>query len=481
MIERKDQRRARGTVFYRGKDENGHDMYTATNYTGDVFYDNWDARGDGETGWRKVDISLAVVDAGWQVQFAPYVATMPQLSTGNLLFADKRAESGKRKNMQWELEALAVAPVQGVASGREVIYTDAYGPGAHLVYRAQRHGVAKLVRIDPDSAVTGPFVFRAHLPAKWKVVRQGEGGEYELLPTGKKELNTGKRTAFVGDGEETYAAPFMWRAGKDPLQKGVLTVTAEHIGGNVWEITKTIPQDWSRADAVEMDVTATSTLNSDGQLQHAGAVSYATCVAGSGTAIDSTATVMQCYNKDGGSGTRYCVRPYMVFTNSVPALATISAVRVKLMPKAFVALNGRANNVQALAPFAPADPASVVIGDYLYGVGMPNVALQTRNVDGTDVTNAVYLPWEITNAAHIASYVTKGGYDKWAIRDYSIAGGPSNTDLYYAINGGTIYNSTVAGYVDYEATENAGSNPPVEEIDYTVPAGGQNLTLLGVS
>lgn len=291
MIEVKSQRRARGTVFDRGANPDGSRNYTAVNYTGDVFYDNWDARGDGETGWRKVDITLSPLDdgrqqAGWMVQFAPYVATIPLHSDGRLEFCDKRNDAGKRKNMQWELEAMAIAPVQGVASGREVIYTDAYGPGAHLVYRAQRHGIAKLVRIDPTSAVTGPFVFRAHLPAGWKVVRQGDSGSYELLPTGKKELNTGKRTAFVGNGEETYAAPFIWRSGPD---SGALAVYAEHIGGNAWEITKRIPVEWTRETVLEMDVTATSTLSSDGYLVHAGVTSYQNCVGGVGTAIDTTA------------------------------------------------------------------------------------------------------------------------------------------------------------------------------------------------
>lgn len=475
MQEIKSQRSARGTVFDRGVDAGGNRQYTATNYAGDVFYDNWDARGDGETGWRKVDISLAAVDAGWQVQFAPYVATMPLLSTGNLLFADKRAESGKRKNMQWELEALAVAPVQGVASGREVIYTDAYGPGAHLVYRAQRHGVAKLVRIEPDSAVTGPFVFRAHLPAGWKVVRQGNSGSYELLPTGKKELNTGKRTAFVGNGEETYAAPFMWRSGPD---SGILAVTAENVGGNAWEITKRVPVEWTRETVLEMDVTATSTLSSDGYVAHAGVTSYQNCVGGVGTSIDTTATILQNYHR-GDGGTNNCQRPFMIFTNSVPAGATITNVKIKARPATVVKLrSGNDNHTIVLTRFLPANYTAPAASDYVYTGGMPSDSGGPSNVISAAAPSA-YIEWS-TSGATFLNNITKGGYSAWSLRNYTITS-VNNTDLYPLINGGSYYSGT-AGYVYFESANAGGSYPPVEEIDYTLPTGGipSGLMLMGV-
>lgn len=471
MIEHKRQRRARGTVFYRGKDENGHDMYTATNYTGDVFYDNWDARGDGETGWRKVDISLAAVDAGWRVQFAPYVATMPLLSTGNLLFADKRAESGKRKNMQWELEALAVAPVQGVASGREVIYTDAYGPGAHLVYRAQRHGIAKLVRIDPTSEVAGPFVFRAHLPAGWKVVRQGESGDYELLPTGKKDLNTNKRTAFVGDDTETYAAPFRWEAG-GPEQRGILTVTAEHIGGNVWEITKRIPAQWDRTRYLDMDITAASTLNTDGDQNSATGSTYAAKATSATGSVELTASVMTNYHK-GSATTRYCYRNIMIFTNTIPGAATVTQVKIKVRPHAVV-IPGVAHRI-ALTRYLPADYNSPAAGDYAYTGGMPSDTGFAYN-DISAASASAYTEWTTTSATFLNN-VNKGAKTGWTLRNFTNTAGADKFDLLYL---SALVNPYSGGavYVDFEASNMGGAYPPVEEIDYTLPPSGDDMAML---
>ena len=475
MIECKDQRRARGTVFFRGKDANGHDQFTETNYAGDVFYDNWDARGDGETGWRRVDITLEPAQSGWSVQFAPYTAVIPATAAQHLQFCDKRNDAGKRKNMAWSIEAVGVSNVQGVQAGREVVYQDAFGAGAHLVYQAQRHGIAKLVRIDPSSTVQGPFIFRAHLPTGWKVVRQGGGTDYELLPTGKKELNTRKRTAFVGNGEETYASPFMWRSGPD---SGILAVTAENVGGNTWEITKEIPQEWTRESALEMDVTATSTLSSDGYVVHAGVTSYQNCVGGVGTSIDTTATVLQNYHR-GDGGTNNCQRPFMIFTNSVPAGATITNVKIKARPATVVKLrSGNDNHTIVLTRFLPANYAAPAASDYVYTGGMPSDSGGPSNVISTASASA-YIEWS-TSGATFLNNITNGGYSAWSLRNYTITS-VNNTDLYPLINGGSYYSGT-AGYVYFESANAGGSYPPVEEIDYTLPTGGipSGLMIMGV-
>lgn len=478
MIEIKSQRSARGTVFSRGSDADGNDMFTATNYAGDVFYDNWDARGDGVTGWRKVDIQLMPDENGWQVMYAPYVAHIPYVA-GSLHFHDKRNVEGVKKSMAWDLEPVGVADVLGVLNGREVVYPNAYGEGCHLVYRAQRHGVAKLVRIEPTSQVTGPFVFRAHLPAGWKVVRQGSGGDYELLPTGKKSLDTNKRTAFVSNAAETYAAPFIWRSG--PEQAGTLTVTAEHVGRGVWELVKHVPAEWAREYPIDMDVTATSTLSSDGYLAHAGAVDYSNCASGAGTVIDTTATVMQNYHKGGASGTRNCQRPFMVFTNSVPPTATITSVTVKVAATALVKLNSGVNHTIVLTRFLPSNYASPAIADFSYTSGMPSDSSGYPSMVLSVASPSAYYEFTATNAPALAN-ITKGGYSGWALRNYSICTGPSYVDLYLLVNGGTSYNSTSAGYVYFESANAGGSFPPQESIDYTMPpsGGNQRFMLMGV-
>lgn len=450
--------------------------FTQRNATGDLYYKNHMKLGDGDDSTlRKVDVTPVENEAGWLVQFAPYNAQIPLMSDTMLQFVDVRFDGSNDKQMPINVECVGIGRVKGELIGHDIVYANAYGAGAHLVYQVQRHGVAKFVRIDPDSAVTGPFKFRLYTDSKWSVVRQGKE-EYELLRTSAKVLDSSKRTVFRSAKGETYIAPYRWRSGPDG---DALPVTIEYINNGVWEIAKQLPAEWTREYPLDMDVVAASTASSDGYLAHSGAVDYSNCASGAGVSIDTTAVIMQNYHKGGASGTRNCQRPFMIFANAVPGTATITSVNVKVASTSLTKLNSGVNHTIMLTRFLPADYASPVISDFGYTTGMPSDTVGYPSNVLSVASPAAYHEFNASNGGAIAN-ITKGGYSGWALRNYSICSGPSYVDLYLLVNGGTSYNSTTAGFVFFESANAGGSFPPVEEITYTAPPSGGGNMMMGV-
>lgn len=433
--------------------------FAQRNATGDLYYKNHLLLGDGDAETlRKVDVTPAQNDTGWLVQFAPYNAQIPLLSDTMLQYVDVRYDGVNDKQMPINIECVGVGSVKGELIGDEVVYTDAYGPGAHLVYKMLRHGVTKLVRVDPSSEVRGPFVFNLYTDAKWTVERKDGIADYELSKATPKALNSGKKTVFVSDSGETYLRPFSWRSGV--REGGILPVVMEYIADGVWQITKDVPPEWSRESAIDMDVSATSTLSYDGHLECGGGGTYASLIsaAAATTHTGAAATMLQ-YNK-GSAATRYVDRPYMIFANTVDASATITDCTVSAYCVTRVALSSTpVSPIGALVDFVPTSYTSVAVGDFARGTIPPNhIGNTALAADQTITAASARYTWTINSPA---TNVAKNTYNGWALREYATTV-QGDCDMR-----GTTY-AGAAGYAEYNTGE-AGSNIPIETITYTMP------------
>lgn len=451
MIEVKANRTERTATYHLGGDH-----YQQKCWSSDIHYDNWDGRGDGEKGWRKCDPIIEPTGDGWRVLYMPYNAAMPRNADGVFHFRDCRSVPGERKDIYYTITPIGAAPVPGVVDGLETVYTDAFGPGADLVYQLRASGVAKLVRIQPSSTVTGPFQFRVALPAGAKVLRTNGKDTYELDKRGPKLADSARKTIIEIDGKATYLYPFHWRSGMD---SGVLPVLIAP-DGNDWIFTKEIPASWSRESAIEMDLTTTGTSVTDGCMGQVTGSSYATCrdslIGNTSLLGDASNTV---YGKRGIS-TAYCYRSVFAWSNTVPTTATVTEITNKLT---FV--SGLSVVTSQWVQWVPSDFITPAATDYAAGASYPfkRTAFcdtQIAAISSGDDTRTL-------NAAALAAF-TKNGTNGYGVMEYT-------SDFLVASYSGGSVNAQVAC-----SEHGTPANRPVHTITYTLPTGYQNMMMMGV-
>lgn len=447
----------------------GDGTYKCVSWPGERHYWNWKGKGDGEVRWRQLDCEPVESPEGWTVQYAPHTITIPRYADTPLQFCDLHSDGENHREIPYTIEPIGVGHVEGIRKEWDIVYTDAYGPGAHLVYRIAAFGVQKLIRVDTDSPATGPFQFDYHLPEGFKVVRRGKDSEYDLQPQ-KKQLDTGKLTVFT-NGQETYLAPFRWWDG--PMMH-TLSVEIEQVG-SAWRITKSLPTEWTRENVLEMDVSSASTLGKNGQMGWgSGALTYnqlVTANASSGASSqygDGTGTTKQflVYAK-GNAGTKYNVRGYAEFANTVPASATITACDVGVYIETDAGAGAR------IVEHNPDNYAAVDNDDYnSYGGGSdPTVRVQDTNL-ATAKTNPVGTGAK-TFSLSVLTEINKNANTGYAFRT---AGASCDTGT-----GGGY--AGVAIYLKFSTSGNATSSRwPSETITYTLPDGAvpSGLMLMGV-
>lgn len=457
MIEVKANRTERTATYHLGGDH-----YQQKCWSSDIHYDNWDGRGDGEKGWRKCDPIIEPTGDGWRVLYMPYNAAMPRNADGVFHFRDCRSVPGERKDIYYTITPIGAAPVPGVVDGLETVYTDAFGPGADLVYQLRASGVAKLVRIQPSSTVTGPFQFRVALPAGAKVLRTNGKDTYELDKRGPKLADSARKTILEIGGKATYLYPFHWRSGMDA---GVLPVLIEP-DGNDWIFAKSIPAEWTREDVLTIDLTASGTTVLDGYMGYSPGASYIAArdqPAANLTAYTSTSDTIAA--KD-SSGTPRCFRFVWSVSNTVPADANVSDIDL------FVRTNGVTNggvyaNWVGWTPSSYTTPAT---SDY--AVDPPNTgAGKIGSVDyGATTVNGTVGSTDRTvalNAAGKAAFV-KNGTNGYACRE-------TTNDFGMTAFAGALTSTTIF-YSEYPTS----AFRPAQTITYTLPTGYQNMMMMGV-
>jgi hypothetical protein len=238
--ELKDKREYRNEWYV---DERGQRILRA--YAGDRFYDNKLGVGDGERGFRKIDVTLKWDDTreGWAMEFASFQPFIPKYADDWFSYRDLYRE----KDQEIRFRPIA-QHVLGVQEGNRVVFEDAFGLGKDLVIEVTRHAFKKLVRIRNGYKTSVDAVF-----------------DFEFENDGER---VSRETGALIETEEgdTYLQSFrMWDSGAvDGYLRGQLVEPCPVVfTGNI--LRKTIPGDFqqrARGD-VYADVTVTYSEDKD--------------------------------------------------------------------------------------------------------------------------------------------------------------------------------------------------------------------------
>lgn len=388
------------------------------------------------------DPAIRAASRGWKLDTMPYRALFPAYADGVLGFRDVR----KHKDVEYLIANVGVLPVDGIVGLGEVVYPDAYGKGCNLVYRLRASGIAKLVQVMPDSEITGPFQFGIELPERARVKRRNAAkNEYEVLRTGKKRTDTARMTVIELDGQESFINPFTWSCG---LAGGVLPLDIEYVKGR-WVFTKSIPKAWDRSAPLEMDLTATGTVVSDGYIGHTGGATYlADTQAATANSIGLADTANVLWGKK-GTATRFSYCYVVAWSNTVPATAINVSVDHKVTVTSLTA--GLAKWCQ----WMPSNPASPTTSDWALTTKRGIVDWGASEINSGSAGDKIVA----LNATALAALVL-GGTNSYCVRE------AANDFAQVNFTGGTL--TPLIGY-----SENATpGNRPVQTITYTLPASG---------
>lgn len=426
----------------------------------DINYLNHDGRGDGETGWRKVDINPTETEHGWVQEFCHYRMVAPLTADGVASYSQTWGD-GKIKNRGVTFQAVGALPVQGVRgiidASQAVIYPDAFGEGVDLVYCFYVSGIGKYVRV--RAGYTGAS-YQFKIGTGDKVERIGQNS-YEVLRTGKKTLDTARMTSIGGD---MYLRPITARWGENSQ---VLPVDIEPVAGG-WVVTKTTPQAWDGSADLYMDLTTTGTLaaNANSCVFN----SYTTTAtpsqsdwdtahdAASGSVVDSgdpSAMFVTAYWKNNSPYAYRIWRGFQAWSLAIPG-AIITAADIVLN----ASIVARSDDVYAVAG-SQASTSTLALSDYsLVGsTSFGSVAIGASTGNKTITLNA-------SGIAHI----NVNGTTKFAfLQDSDFEDNRSANS--------TTGTSEFNAFGSYES-----GTAPILNVTYTLPAGGvpSGLMLMGV-
>lgn len=303
---------------------------------GDMHYLNHNARGDGGLGWRKIDLKPVQTAEGWTVEYCHYSAKIPAMADGTLEYTQLWGD-GAIKDRTITLGAVGAASIAGVyelIEGRQcIVYPNALGDGADLIYAAYTAGIGKYVRIRAGFA-GGSYTFK--IGTADQVERMGTGA-YIVERTGPKVLDTPRMTAIGGD---LYLRPIMARWDQTAMP---IPATIEPVPGG-WHLTKTTPAEWDGTADLWMDTSTTGTLaaaanscifhsqtSSPAQTQ----ANWDTCHdATAGTSVDNgdpSYMYVTSYWKNNATTAYRVWRGWLAFSLSLPAGSIIQSATMRLV------------------------------------------------------------------------------------------------------------------------------------------------------
>lgn len=442
MIERKDRRTAR-TADY----DLGDGAFQQRCHLADIHYYNHNLRGDGEGGWRKCDWTLIPTADGWGLQYAPYAVSIPRYANGTLIFTNLQSDGQYHKNHTINSAAQAAA-VEGTLDGNRVTYIDAFGTGNDLIYEVRRHGVARLIRVRAGQTPAASYV----IEFAGAIQRVERGIQRYNLEAGRtKVTDTDSVTDIVIGGGKTHIQPFAAWAGD---RREVLSVQLRMDDGVLY-LTKTAPEWWDGSEDLYLDDTNTTyTTAADGYV-YAFNASWSTARnATTGTVVSAGATLEPDAQSVGGGSTYYVYRTFMWFTNTLPVGAAVQTANVLLF-----SYGGTGSRKLCIVESTAA--TTLVADSYNdFNTTLLSSTVTYDNNIGTQHTFGL-------NATGLA-LISVGGTSKYCLRDYTYdyrdAVPPDNS-------------TSSMRPAEYTGT----STDPTLVIDYLLTAGGQNLTLLGVS
>lgn len=458
MIELKHRRSARERHYQLPNGQMRAEVGSA-----DINYLNHDGRGDGETGWRKVDINPVQTESGWVQEFCHYRMVAPLTADGVASYSQTWGD-GKIKNRGVTFQAVGALPVQGVrgmlGAAQAVIYTDAFGDGADLIYCFYVSGIGKYVRVRAGYTGTS-YQFKVGTNAS--VVRMGQNA-YEVQRAGKKTLDTPRMTSIGGD---LYLRPITARWGDNSV---ALPVEIEPIAGG-WVVTKTTPQAWDGGSDLLMDLTTTGTLaaNANSCVFYSVAsaspsdANWQSCrTATAGSLVDSgdpSSMFITSYYRTSTSVAYRIWRGFLAWSLSIPG-ATITAADIVLNVSA---ANGTRRIHAVSSTFA--STSSLTVEDYdQYG---------TTSFGDQPFNNASTGNKTITLNASGISHIDAGGTTKFCIISEDDLLNTAYTSLGTSTT--STYNTTIGSYESGTA--------PILNITYNPPAAGgvpSGLMLMGV-
>lgn len=453
-----------------------------------LHYFNALGKGDGEQRWRKCDQTIAVKpgiraehvdyeDDGWQVEFMPYTAHVPQRADGVATYIDQFSDGVKSKNRTIRLWSDCGA-VQGAIDNTSfgapaIVYTDAFGKGSDLIYIFLRSGLGKWVRVRAGETAQPAYNFQLDLPQGATVKRLGEGG-YELAKDRAKVLDKPRMTEIT-DGAEgaTYFLPVRAWWGRGSC---ALPIEIENVGNDVWRVTKSVPAEWDGTTDLFMDLTTTGTVITSNHYSDYVTVSdpsppaeanWDSCHdAANSAGFDAYGTSLiyvAAMWVDTASDYWVCTRGRIAFTIALPPGSVINSgsLDVNLATLSSTGFNQNLLFVES----TQADANALVAADFNnYNTTKLTAPVTiTNGVTGTGVKN-----FPLT-ASGIA-FLPINGTAKFAfMSDYDILDQYLNVDL-------------VSGTPTVTWTSPNGGTIPVLNLDYTAPATGSpsNLFMMGV-
>ena len=325
--------------------DNGDGTFTSQVAAGPIHYYNWNNRGDGEGGWREIDlIPVQQQNGSWKVDFHSYSVTIPQLATGSLSYTDLYSDGIVHKNREltidpycYEVTGTYYSDLRGCPA---IVYTDAFGEGSDLIYQIRRTGLSKWVRVRSGFTAQTNYVFDLYVPPNSTIARLGDGG-YVINPNlGPKVLDKNRYTSIVDNGEPSYFSPFVawWDDGQISQ---TLEVTITPVSNTKWTITKTVPQEWDGLSDLWMDATTTGTLvdNNEWTIFHSvngtntGTNWNTVRNATSGTQINNgspSAILTTAYWKNNVTTAIRFWRGWLAYTLSLGGSATVTAANLQL-------------------------------------------------------------------------------------------------------------------------------------------------------
>lgn len=444
MIELKSRRSARSTHY-----QISDTKFACRSWSRDKFYYNWDARGDGEVAWRKIDTTLVPNSDGWSVEYAPIKIQIPKYADGTLLFLNV-ASNGTKNSSHAITSSVAALHVEGVASGNEVIYTDAFGDGSDLIHRVTGTIVSRFVRVRAGKTPQAEYRISFSANGLTKMQR-GISQKYDLDRRGPKVTDSESYTSIEVGGEQSFIMPFL--AFTDTAGSArTASVVIDRKSDTEFDIVKTVPNWWDGAADIYIDDSQSVYADYDGDVYYTN-TNWATCRGAATGALATTGTPYM-YSASQKSGVNYFIyRCFVSFPNTVSALATIDSATVTMYSY------GTTGGPDKAAPFEWTTPGAISNGAYNdFG------ATQLATEQTWPATNSA-CTWTL-NASGLA-LVPKTGTAYYCFRDYT----------YDILNVAPVDTDNVA----WKTMDTAGTSAdPYMTINYTLPSGGTGLFLLGV-
>lgn len=444
---------------------NGDGTLTMDAHVGHIHYKNKFGLGDGNTGFRSLDWTLAAKETGgWEFVYHSFQPSLPQFADNWLyfrdVFEDKDQTVGFKavcNHVEGRLVKVDELEIEGLAkmtSVNCVIYDNAFVDGIDLIIYFERSAMKKCVRIRKKEVKVYTFDFELSLPGNATVSRVGDT-KYEVDLATSKDFDTEKTTEIQTDKGITYFRPFrVW----DNKKSEVITVSYIVDGGKKI-LRKHIPADFMGASVGDVftDTTTSYYTGASDTAMYKNTLTSWADTRGAVAADVNQPTGTYGYTETGfRTGSKYLIwRLFLpIDTSLIPGDATISGATLKVFDNNYrYDTDQDAYDWITVVEGSPTDPTSVVVGDFAKkgtteGIDIGDrldIPTYTLNQYQTFVLNSIGMGW-----------ISKVGYTTFVLLEGHDFGNGTPSSTIGSDTGLGIY------------TSEYGSNQPYLSVTYTI-------------